>query len=261
MTAMILFVVLGAVLLSLSWGVFSGIGAAGGAGSSSVGGGGGTPSTVTASTIKRDRIKDSKWSLGIYDDLNWLNVRNTTPGLKSFWKATGVVPYIMIVDIHGALYSQYNGDLEELARNEYDKRLSDENGLLFVLAVEDEGNEFDAYMQPGYNAVSVMDSEARDILSSYFLFWWNKDTSIVNDSQVVSGAFADAGKQIMKAGKPVWVIAVVAVAAVIIIIVAFNFWKKKRELDAERDETAKTILNTPLDTIPTGGDDTANKYL
>ena len=224
-------------------------------------GSGGAPSTVTRSTIERNRIKESSWSIGIYDELNWLNDGQTSRGLKKFWEETGVVPYVMVVDIWGDMYNSYDGNLENLAITEYDKRIPHEYGLLFAIASEDDSAEFDAYMQPGYAAFSVMDSEAQDILSSYFLLWWNKDPSRVTESDVFSGAFEDAGKQMMKVAKPTWVVAVVAIAVVIAIIVAFNFWKKKRQLDAERDEATQKILNTPLEHIPAGGDDTANRYL
>ena len=264
MSLMIAVVVIVAIIvLSLTGGGKSGGGsnAAGGGGGSLVTGSAAASGTVTRSTIERARIRSSNWSLGIYDELDWLNAGTVSKGLKSFWEKTGVVPYIMILDVYGELYNSYGGDLEALAQEEYDYRITHEDGLLFVIATEDGSYDFEAYMQPGYSAMSVMDMEAQDILSGNFLNWWSKDPNRVTESDVFSGAFADAGKQMMKVSKPAWIIVVVAIAAVIIVIVAFNFWKKKRELDAESAEATQKILDAPLGTIPTGGDDTAKKYL
>lgn len=216
---------------------------------------------VTQSTIERERITASVWTLGIYDELGWLKQQQTAKGLKTFWDKTGVVPFIMIVQTGGELYNRYGGDLEIMAQTEYDIRINNENGLLFIIAATDGDYGFDAYMQPGYNALSVMDNEAQNILKSCFLNWWNKDPNTTSESEVFSGAFEDAGKLIMKVKKPAWVIAAVVLGIAVIVIVLFIFWKRKRTLDAQRDERTKEILQMPLESIPPRDDDIANKYL
>lgn len=184
-------------------------------------------------------------------------------GLKSFYKETGVRPYVYILP-NGATTSVQELGLR--AEDLYDSLFDDEGHFLLVFC--DDGNgHFNCGYAVGSSAKGVMDDAAVNVLADNLDRYYQSASS---EEEMFSLAFEKTGSQIMsdqrseqglsvspvvKVGAGVLLVLAAIVAVVFFVVTRRAARKKKEQADMER------ILSTPLEKF---GDedveDLAKKY-
>lgn len=232
-----------------------------------LGSGGGSP-TAAREALPASAVHQT----GYYtdEDGDWIHdADELESGLRSFYQATGVQPYVYILP-NGALTSTEK--LGQKAEGLYNKLFSDEGHFLLVFC--DDGNGgFNAGYAAGSQAKTVMDDEAVGILADQLNRFYD---SAPSEEQVFSRAFEETGKRIMagsgasagSAGRtadglptvPTFVLSLVIIGAGIALLVYYVI-KKRRAEQALEQQRMERILSTPLETF---GDQTvedlAKKY-
>lgn len=225
--------------------------------------------SVTRSTEKREKI-DRKYvdymNEWYDDDLGWFGRHNNEliDGLETFYEETGIQPYIALVE-YGKCEMTAEAE-EAYAENLYEETFSDEGHLLFVyFACENDRQDLmdgDWYYICGYDTETVMDSEAKEILESYFRYFYD-DTSLDVD-ELFANTFAKSGKEIMSGPiymRTVVIVIVAIVAVVIIVIVLTKWWKARTKRKNKEQEDLEKMLSKPLETFGSDPvDDLKNKY-
>jgi hypothetical protein len=216
---------------------------------------------VSGSQISREKLQNTKWELHVEDDLGWLDPGRVGEGLKAFWQETGVVPYVMLVDDRKAF--EEHDSLESMAEAVFDERGLNEDMMLFLVASHEDSDDYYGWITLGHEAALVMDKEAQDILTRHFRSWWDKDPGSVTETQLFSRAFRDAGKSIMRAAPPWWLIPAalgLLILCVLAAIVALNARTKKIKAEAELAKKTEEVLKTPLEELGSKRDDVLNKW-
>ena len=216
---------------------------------------GGSSASVGASTVSREKLPASATqSTAFYEDTaGWISHRSELErGLKSFYKATGVHPYLYITEHLPA------GETPQcLAESLYDQRISDEGHFLLVFYDNGQGG-YDCGYVVGAEAKTVMDDEAVGILADYLNRYYTSDLS---DEEFLSAVFEKTGERIMTVTKSPLPIVAVCVVVVVLAVLLFLWWKRSKEAQAAQAKRAQEILETPLEQF---GDDTvenlAKKY-
>lgn len=252
---------------------------------------------ITASTVHREKLDaDSVIGTDYYsDELNW--IKNSTTlrnGMRKFYEQTGVQPYLYITDrVYVPPYGSTNDDsslktasesntsqegstvftvdglntvfypsseqMDWYANYLYEELFSDE-GHLLVLFQEHDSGEYNVWYVCGKQAKTVIDDEAANILLDYIDHYYY---SSLDDDQMFATAFEKAATRIMtKTTNPV-VVLLICLTAVIIVCIAFKWWKHvKRQKNIEAEHTEK-ILNADLHSFGTKDSelkDLENKY-
>ncbi len=219
-------------------------------------------SSITVSTVEREALPAGSVNQTeyYYDGLDWIRSASTLEsGLYTFFKATGVQPYIYLTDNIDGDYDIEHADIATYANDLYDELFTDEAHVLLVWAENDQG--YVNYLITGVQAKGVIDDEAVDIILDYLDMYYYSD---LGDEAFFSTAFDKAAERSM-AQTPTspWVyvsVAVVVVAVVggVIYLVKFRAKKKKEE-----DDRLNDILNADLGTYETKSStlsDLENKY-
>ena len=209
-------------------------------------GGGGIP----ASTIVRTKLTDSHaYRTGnVTDDLGWLDSKtNTEKSLKTFYKETGVQPYIYFKAYDSSLTT--DSEKETWAKNYFDNTVNDSDGFLFVYFAEKDSDNDVGYMAyvTGSRAQSVFDSEALEIFWGYIDKYWSTDLST---DDVIVKSFTSTATAIMHVSTTKNDIIKYVIIAVIVVgggVIVFKIVKEKNRRDHEKAEEAEKILNTPLE--------------
>lgn len=219
-------------------------------------------SNTPASSYEREPLTGYAFNEAcITDELGWFDdPQGTARELeKVFYKKTGVVPYIYLRTYDDSLTTDLQK--EEWAQRWYSENVAHEGGALFVYFAEaDADNDIGMMtMVRGFDAGSVMDSEAMDIFWTYIDKYWYSDLST---DEVFIHAFSDTADRIMQKTvtstdvtmifAKVLGIAVCA-AAMVFIIRAISKARK------EKAENIRKILDAPLETV-TEDDDLLSKY-
>lgn len=206
-------------------------------------------SDITKSTINRTKLDASATvSTEFYvDELNW--IRNSTTvnnGLKSFYNKTGVHPLLYITDTVNGSKSPSEDDMATYTSELYTELCPDEGHILLLFHCLDGGTNYSMWYECGSQAKIVMDEEACNILMDYIdaYFYSNR-----TDDELFADAFEDAGKRIMtKTTSPIVYVAICA-AVVILAIIAFIWWKKRKEQKNIEDENTIKILNSDISQV------------
>lgn len=219
----------------------------------------------TKSTIQRTKLESQNAYINdcIVDELGWFdNVSHTEAELKDFWEETGVQPYIVLHEYDAALTS--NEEKEQWAEAYYDEHFDTENIFLYVYFAEEDTDNDVGYMcyVNGYEASSVMDSEAVEIFWNYIDSYWYSDLSTDDLFIKVFDREAETIMYVSTTDKDIvkWVVilAVVVVGGITIIKVV----KTKAARAKQKAEEDERILNTPInDMIKDSENDVSNKYL
>lgn len=192
------------------------------------------------------------------EDGDWIRSdRKLEDGLRSFYRATGVQPYVYILP-NGS--STSTSELRGIAEERYDQLFSDEGHFLLVFCDDGDGS-FNCGYTMGSDARAVMDTEAVDLLGDNLDRYYN-DRSL-SEEEIFSKAFSDTADEIMKephdSGDTV-------VGAVLIIVplaayVVYWFVRRRRE-DRERQRAyQEELLRTPLEKFSDQSiEDLAEKY-
>ena len=232
-----------------------------------LGSGGGSP-TAVREALPASAVNQT----GYYtdDDGDWIrDADELESGLRSFYQATGVQPYVYILPNGTTTSTQQLG---RQAEDLYDKLFSDEGHFLLVFC--DDGNGgFNAGYAAGTQAKTVMDDEAVGILADQLNRFYD---SAPSEEQVFSRAFEETGKRIMagsgasagSAGRtadglptvPTFVLSLVIIGAGIALLVYYVI-KKRRAEQALEQQRMERILSTPLETFGDQSvEDLAKKY-
>ncbi|MDD4462173.1 MAG: hypothetical protein PHP94_07670 [Eubacteriales bacterium] len=215
---------------------------------------------VTKSTVKREPLPVGSVIETDYftDELDWIGQSTQLlAGMKNFYQATGVQPYLYLTDQIDGHYDPTDAQAEAFAGQLYDRLFEDEAHLL-VIFQEYQGRYHTWYLT-GVQARSVIDTEAADILMDYIdRYYYDNDLS---EEAFFSKAFDDAGKRIMEVTRSPWIPVMVVAGAAVILIILFIWWQKRqKQKNLEAEQTAK-ILNTKLETFGESEvDDLARKY-
>lgn len=202
---------------------------------------------LTASTVTREALPASAVNETDYftdADGTWItNTSQLTQGMRSFYKETGVQPYLYILP-NGT--STSTSELGEIAAEEYDKLFTDEGHFLLVFC--DDGNgSYNCGYTVGAQAKTVMDSEAISILADYIDRYYY-DYSL-SEEEIFANAFADTGERIMTVTtSPIVSVAEAGTIIVIALVIAFIVWKRHEKRKREQEQMER-ILNTPLESF------------
>ncbi len=210
---------------------------------------------ITYSTTQREPLPDNAVTVnaGYYtDELGWINSRKTVEsGMKSFYEATGVMPYLYLTDtIDGENFPKKN-DFINFADATYDELFTAANGEIdeahvLVLFHEYVDGEYTVYYTAGKQAQSVIDEEAGEILLDYFDRYYYDSSK--DNSEYFGAVFREAGAAMMKITRPAWYYPTILAGIVIVILAIIALFALRAKKKKEQDERDQQILNTPLQT-------------
>lgn len=221
----------------------------------------GSSSGVTKSTVKRDKLKLNLSDEAGYftDECGWIQNRTTLEkGLKSFYDETGILPYVYIIDNVAGDYDPSTQKLEQFAETQYEQLFDDEGHILLVFWDYNGAYEYTLWL--GADTVSIMDTEACDILFDYIDYYYY---AAATEDEFFADAFAQAGEHMMKVTRSSGYYVVIVLVAGAAVFVVYKTIKSRKEKKDERKKKAEEILNTPLETFGSGGadiDELAKKY-
>lgn len=213
------------------------------------------------SNVERTKFAGKVNLNGYYSDPDGLlyndEVAPLEKGLKHFYKTTGVCAYVYFVE-----ELDENVDGNEMASQLYDELFNDEGHILLLY------DYMNAYMYDaeGYEIGTVIDSEALDILYDYIEAQWSQDSD--NLGAIFGNGCAMAADRIMfkqrtfaQKYKSIIIVVIVGIVAIIVINVAFKWWKAKTAQKNKEQEDLERTLKTPLETFGDSPvDDLAKKY-
>ncbi len=221
--------------------------------------------SISKSTIDREKLDAKVVDVGyVTDDAGYIyNISKLERGMKSFYKETGVSPYLYITkDINGNSMPKYS-EVSEYAEYIYDTAIQDEAHIVVVFVdsveLENAGEDFVAAYAVGHQAREVMDDEACQILGDYLTSCYY-DESYNDWEDFLSAGFEKSGTRIMKVTPNYWPIVIGIGGVGVIVIVGYEWWKKKRQAKKEEEEATERILNTPLEKYEDAASDLAKKY-
>lgn len=174
-------------------------------------------------------------------------------GFKEFYNKTGVFPFLYIIENTPSKseYSEHATYQDKLYEELFD---SEGNLLILYIAEED-----DYYFAAGYDIGSVIDDSAIDIICDRVNSYW----STGDLGKAFGYGLRDASKNIMAKsnGRVIGITIVVALALIVIIAIAFKWWKAKIAQKNKEQEDLERTLNTPLESFgSTPIDDLSKKY-
>lgn len=228
-------------------------------------------STSVRSTEKREKMSTAgvnycdRWFI---DEIGWIsNGRQLRDGLETFYNKTGVQPLIYLYDYDDTDTWKNANKAKEVAEGLYKEIFgSDEGHLLFVyFACPYDGPDImegNFLVICGKKTETVMDENAQEILMSQYNYFYEEPGLSVE--QFFSKTFAAAGKSIMKGPirmRNIVLIIVSIIGAIVIISIAFKWWKARKAQKNKESEDLEKILSTPLETFgKTEADDLKEKY-
>lgn len=219
-------------------------------------GGGSTGSSIAKSTISREALPAGSVNETAYytDEPGWITDKSELEsGLKSFYKATGVQPYLYLAASVPGVSEPSTSDLQSYAKTLYDQLFTDEAHFLLVFWDNGAGGYRCGYWG-GTLTRTVMDDEAIGILADYLEAYYSGNMS---DEEYFSTVFDKTGSRIMTVTKSPWPVIAVAGAAVVIVVLLFQWWKSAKKKKEEEDKRTQEILNTPLEKFGDAGADSA----
>ncbi len=209
--------------------------------------------SIAASTRNRDKL-DAGISFDsdcIVDEIGWFDsVSKASRQLRTFYDKTGVQPYIVLLQYHPELTTDFQK--EAYAQTYYENNIDNEATFLYMyFAEEDVDNDvgFMCYVS-GKQVDSVMDTEAIEIFWGYLDRNWYSDLST---DELFGNAFTRTAETIMtktKTGTDIFFVVIVGIVVIGIIIAIIAAMNTKRRHERERAEETQRILNTPLPTSP-----------
>lgn len=211
--------------------------------------GGFSDSDITRSTVQREALpKGAVTETGyLTDELGWIRSETKLKaGMKDFYQATGVQPYLFLTDTVNGTKHPSSEDMDAYANRLYDELFTDEAHLL-LLFHEYESGRYSTWYVCGSQAKTVIDSEAADILLDCLDRYYYEDD--LEDEAYFSKAFREAGKRIMKVDKSPWPPVFVIFGLIGVLGVGYFWWKKSKEQKNREAEQTERMLNTPLETF------------
>jgi len=216
---------------------------------------------VTVSTVNREPlsgvcVESNDW---YEDSAGWISSKaKVTAGMKTFYKKTGVQPYLIITnEVNGKGSTLTDAEAETYLEEKYDSLFDDEGHLIFLF-MEYADSAYKEYLYVGNKASSVIDLEAQEIIYDYADYYYTAD---LDDDTYFSTVFEKAANRIMTKTTTskdiVWkVIGIIGAIGGIIVVGVIIIKKKKYE--AQKAEEDRRILETPINNPEE--DSLKNKY-
>jgi hypothetical protein len=225
--------------------------------------GGTSGGSSTKSTINREKLTGYAWNNDcIIDEIGWFdNVTKTEKQLKSFWEDTGIQPMIILRAYDASLTTESAKQAWSTAY--YDNNITEENVFLFVYFAEADQDGEVGYMTytNGIQTSSVMDSEAIEIFFNYLDKYWVTNMSTDDVFITTFDKTADTIMKVSTTGADVAKALIIGLVVIIILVIAYSWWKNKRKAEKERAEETERILNTPMETlVQDRADELTKKY-
>ncbi len=216
-------------------------------------------SSIEASTEEREALPaGSVHETGYYTDADgtWIQWPDELEdGMISFYKETGVQPYLYILP-NGETTS--TSELSSFAEEQYGKLFTDEAHFLLVFCDNGYGSYNCGYWM-GTQVKTIMDSQACQILADY-LDKYYYDYALT-DEEIFSKTFADTATRIMTVTQSPLVPIVICIAVIVVAIVVYFIVKRRREQKERESERMERILHTPLEEFgDTDVENLAHKY-
>lgn len=200
-----------------------------------------TPSTIVREPLPAGAVNETAYYT---DKLGWIgNETALLKGLKNFYRATGVQPYLYITDNVNGEHIEDPGALADYASVLYDELFTDEGHLLFIFY--EYNDEYADYYLCGAQAKSVIDREAGDILLDYIDKYYYTDG--MSDEAFFSKSFDDAATRIMTVEKSPWINVVYVLILLVAVVVSYQFWTHQAKQKLKKAEQDAKILETPLE--------------
>ncbi len=203
--------------------------------------------TISSSTVEREKLSSTAVTETDYytdEDGSWiLSSTKLESGMKTFYRETGVQPYLYILP-NGTTTS--GEELTEMAEELYDELFEDQGHFLLVFCDNNNGGYTCGYWC-GSSAGTVMDDEAVTILSEYLeLYYDNLDLS---EEELFSKTFESTADHIMSVTvSPLRyvaiIVAVIAGAGIIVFLVRVRRKQNESELEYQKE-----LLSKPLETF------------
>lgn len=227
-------------------------------------------STTIKNTKQRVALSAAVSKTDWYEDnIGWITSKNELiSGLETFYSKTGVQPYILFVPYSSSYWNGNNINAtkaDEYLEKIYEEKFDDEGHFIFAYfqCKNDSKSEMDGEFRylSGYNADTIMDSEAINILWGYFeKNYYNTSLSI---EKMISNTFSETAKSIMSKPTNGWDFAkvlLVAIVIILIVIVIYKMTKNKQKREKEKEEFTEKILEKPLETFGTDTSELEKKY-
>lgn len=217
---------------------------------------------VTVSTVNREpllasaSVESSNW----YEDhVDWItNASTLTSGMKKFYKATGVQPYLILTDnVNGKGYELTDAEAEAYLEEVYDSLFADE-GHLILLFMEYADSEYKEYIYAGNLASSVIDLEAQEIIYDFVNYYYTSD---LDDNSYFAVVFEKSAERIMRktvTGLDITKMMIAMTGLILGIIIIGVLIVNKKMYEAQKVAEERQILQTPLSNLE--DDSLKNKY-
>ncbi len=213
---------------------------------------GSSSSSIARSTIERKPLAaGSVDETGYFtDELGWIvSESQLTAGMRSFYKQTGIQPYLYLTDTVNGSHNVNGQQLGDFARGLYQTLFTDQAHFLVVF--HEYNDEYTIGYMVGAQAVDVLDEQAieifRGLLDRYYY------SSNMSDEQFFSTVFDELGNRIMRVERSPWpyiTIAAMVLAAIIAAGLLLLSWqKRRRQQQVEQAQRIEEMLNTPLETF------------
>ncbi|MEG1972013.1 MAG: hypothetical protein RR315_02550, partial [Oscillospiraceae bacterium] len=203
---------------------------------SAFGGSGG--GDITKSTVQREALKAGTVNETEYfrDELDWIKSESKLiSGMKSFYKETGIQPYLYITDNINGSGNPTDEEVFTFATETYDKLFTDEAHFL-VIFCESSSGKYNIWHLGGAQTKTIMDNEACDILLDYMDKYYYSDYT---EDEFFAKAFSDGAHRIMTVTKSPLGTIIICVLVIAAISLGFLWWKKIKEqknLEAKQTE-------------------------
>ncbi|MCL1987674.1 MAG: tetratricopeptide repeat protein, partial [Firmicutes bacterium] len=217
-------------------------------------GGGGVASNaadanLTVSTIERTALplnaadSTAPW---LVDNLGWIgNQATLQQGLTLFHQRTGVRPLVYITDNINGNENPNFSQMQSYAEDAYVEIIGGNPAHLLLLFMENSAGDYEMWITVGSQALTVMDSQAQDILLDFVQRFYYED---VDEATMFSMAFDSASERIMTVHQePSLVPVFVIIGVIILAVILFMWWQQRqKQKNLEAAQTAE-ILSTPLE--------------
>ena len=203
-------------------------------------------SDITKSTIEREPLQAGVVTETEYftDELGWIGSKSTLEkGMKTFYKKTGVQPYLYLLDNVNGNTSPTMDELADYAHSLYDELFEDEAHVLLLFHEYNSSGNYSTYYVAGAQAKTVIDSEAADILLDYVDHYYYSD---LDEDDMFASVFTKAADKIMTKDRNI--VLPLIIILLILTVIYFSIKEINRRKKEEAEETER-ILNSDLEKL------------
>lgn len=210
---------------------------------------------ITQSTVERTPLDASackEYEHYYTDELGWFgNGSELETGMKTFYKMTGVQPYLYLTDTVEGTTRPTDQQMQDYSESIYNRLFSDGGHLVLLFRQDDDAyDEYQMWLTTGSQAKYVIDTEACNILLDYVEKYYHD--SSVSEEGVFGKAFEAAADRIMNkksasSGFSIFsAVLLLAAAALVLGMIFSRIFRKNKEKAKKEQAKREEILNTPL---------------